>query len=583
MAMTTESEGKRFRLPLFQGILPIDRAGVGRDIIAGFTLAALSIPGTMGYTKIIGTPVITGLYTILIPMCLFAIFGSSRHLSVNADSATAAVVAAGLAGMAVRGSNEWLALCSLLALMAAVFMFAARVLRLGFLADFLSRTVLTGFLTGVGVQVSLLEVSGLLGLPRISNHPLSQIVHDAQSIGQTNLYALATSLAVLVVIIGGKKLSEKIPGGLIAVLGAIAVSWALNLDAHLATLGAVPSGLPTLGLPQVDWSWPLLWKLAPIALACFVVILSQSAATSRAYAAKYNDRFDENVDMVGLGMANLGAGLSGTFVVNGSPTNTAMVASGGGRSQISQITTSVIVLLVLLFLTGPLAHLPEAVLSAIVFLVAMKMIDVKGMTRIFVEARAEFWVALVTAATVVVVGVEQGIVLAMILSLLDHVRRSYRGTNVVIAADKRKKGWQTVALSAPQQIAPGLMVYQFSHSLYYANAGQFAEEIFELTKTRGQPPLTCLCVEAAAVGDVDFSAAAMLRDTATLLRQQGIRLVFANLSPDVRGQFDRHGITETLGEHAIYGSIHAVVAEYEDRSGAAEAPPSARNGGAAPA
>ncbi|WP_291982772.1 SulP family inorganic anion transporter [Candidatus Accumulibacter sp. ACC005] len=569
--MTQAREERGYRWPILQGILPIDRAGVGRDIIAGFTLAALSIPGTMGYTKIIGTPVITGLYTILIPMCLFAIFGSSRYLSVNADSATAAVVAAGLAGMAVRGSSEWLALCSLLALMAAVFMFAARVLRLGFLADFLSRTVLTGFLTGVGVQVSLLEVSGLLGLPRISNHPLAQIVHDAQSIGQTNPYALAMALAVLAVILGSKKVSEKIPGGLVAVIGAIAVSWALGIDAHLATLGAVPSGLPTLGLPQVDWSWPLLWKLAPIALACFVVILSQSAATSRAYAAKYNDRFDENVDMVGLGMANLGAGLSGTFIVNGSPTNTAMVAGGGGRSQISQITTSAIVLLVLLFLTGPLAHLPDAVLAAIVFLVAVRMIDIKGMTRIFVEARTEFWVALVTAATVVVVGVEQGIVLAMILSLLDHVRRSYRGTNSVIAADKRKKGWQMVALSAPQQIAPGLIVYRFSHSLYYANAGQFADEVLELAKTPGPSPLRCLCVEAAAIGDVDFSAAAMLRDTCKLLAEQGIRLVFANLAPDVCAQFERHGITAILGQHAIYGSIHALVAEYEDPPASAEA------------
>jgi SulP family sulfate permease len=353
--------------PVFQGIVPVDRSGLGRDIMAGFTLAALSIPGAMGYTKIIGTPVITGLYTILLPMSLFAIFGSSRHLAVGADSATAAVVAAGLAGMAVQGSSEWLALCSLLALMAAALMFLARVMRLGFLADFLSRTVLTGFLTGVGVQVSLLEVSGLLGLPRVGNDPLVQIVHDLRLIGETNPYALSVALAVLTVIIGGKRISEKIPGGLIAVLAAIAASWALNLGAHLETLGAVPSGLPTLGLPHVEWSWRLIQKLLPIAFACFVVILAQSAATSRAYAAKYSDHFDENVDMVGLGMANLGAGLSGTFIVNGSPTNTAMVNSGGGRSQISQLATSVLVLLVLLFLTGPLAYLPTAVLSAIVF------------------------------------------------------------------------------------------------------------------------------------------------------------------------------------------------------------------------
>jgi SulP family sulfate permease len=373
---------------------------------------------------------------------------------VGADSATAAVVAAGLAGMAVRGSNEWLALCSLLALMAAVLMFAARVLRLGFLADFLSRTVLVGFLTGVGVQVALLEVSGLLGLQRTSNDPLLEIVHDLRLIGETNVYAVSVALAVLVVILGCRRISERMPGGLIAVVAAIGVSWALNLDAHLETLGAVPSGLPTLGLPQVEWSWPLLQKLLPIAFACFIVILAQSAATSRAYAAKYNDRFDANVDMVGLGMANLGAGLSGTFIVNGSPTNTAMVDGGGGRSQVAQLTTCALVLVVLLFLTGPLAHLPTAVLSAIVFLVAVKMIDIKGMRRICTVARAEFWVALLTAATVVVVGVEQGILLAMVLSLIDHVRRGYRGTNLVIVADKKKRGWQTVPLNEPQAIAP---------------------------------------------------------------------------------------------------------------------------------
>ena len=566
--MAQDTQGQAFRLPVFQGLLPVDRSGLGRDVLAGFTLAALAIPGTMGYTKIIGTPVITGLYTILIPMSLFAIFGSSRHLSVGADSATAAVVAAGLAGMAVRGSNEWLALCSLLALLAAVFMFAARVLRLGFLADFLSRTVLTGFLTGVGVQVALLEVSGLLGLQRTSNEPLIEIVHDLRLIGEANPYAVCVSLAVLAVILGGKRISDKIPGGLIAVVAAIGVSWAMDLGAHLETLGEVPSGLPTLALPHVEWSWVLIQKLLPIAFACFVVILAQSAATSRAYAAKYNDRFDENVDMVGLGMANLGAGLSGTFIVNGSPTNTAMVDSGGGRSQVSQLTASGIVLVVLLFLTGPLAHLPTAVLSAIVFLVAVKMIDVKGMRRIFGEARAEFWVALLTAATVVVIGVEQGIILAMVLSLLDHVRRGYRGTNAIIAADKRKKGWQTVPLGEPQHIAPGLLIYLFGHSLYYANAAQFAEEVLRLAKDKAQPPLAWLCVEAAAIGDVDFSAAAMLRDTCTLLKQQGIRLVLANVSPLVRDQFDRYGITEVLGLDAIHGSVHAVVTAYEHQSAA---------------
>jgi SulP family sulfate permease len=227
--------------------------------------------------------------------------------------------------------------------------------------------------------------------------------------------------------------------------------------------------------------------------------------------------------------------------------------------------------------------LPTAVLSAIVFLVAVKMIDVKGMRRIFGEARAEFWVALLTAATVVVIGVEQGIILAMVLSLLDHVRRGYRGTNAIIAADKRKKGWQTVPLGEPQHIAPGLLIYLFGHSLYYANAAQFAEEVLRLAKGKAQPPLAWLCVEAAAIGDVDFSAAAMLRDTCTLLKQQGIRLVLANVSPLVRDQFDRYGITEALGVDAIYGSVHAVVAAYEHQSAASAGATTGETGGGPPA
>ena len=194
--MRTGTQTRGFRFPMFQGILPIDGSRLPGDIIAGLTLAALAIPETMGYTKIAGVPVILGLYTILIPITLFAIFGSSRHLVVGADSATAAILAAGLTGLAVRGSDEWVALCAVLAFMAAAFMFIARLIRLGFLADFLSRTVLVGFLTGVGVQVAIGQVSGMLDLPGGGNGPLEKLSHDLQHLGETNPYAAAVSFAV---------------------------------------------------------------------------------------------------------------------------------------------------------------------------------------------------------------------------------------------------------------------------------------------------------------------------------------------------------------------------------------------------
>ena len=417
-----ENNAHTFRFPILQGVLPIKRTQIPAEVIAGITLAALAIPEVMGYTKISGTPIVTGLYTLLIPMVLFGLFGSSRHLVVSADSATAAILSAGLVGLAAIGSDQYMALAEVLAFMAAGFLLLARFIGLGFMADFLSRTVLIGFLTGVGLQVALGEISGMLGLKGGGHGTLLKIWNDFQQIDQINLYSLSVTLSVLVVITSSKKLSHKIPGALLAVIGAIVASWLLDLKSHMHVLGTVPSGLPHIGLPDVNWDWELIEKLVPTAFAMFVVILAQSAATSRAYAIRYNENFSENTDLVGLGLANIGAGLSGTFVVNGSPTKTQMVDSAGGRTQLSLLITSLIVLLVLLFLTGPLAYIPDAVLSTVVFLIGIDLIDVKGMHSIFVRRRSEFWVALFTTLMVVCIGVEQGILFAILLSLGEGER-----------------------------------------------------------------------------------------------------------------------------------------------------------------
>ena len=552
-----------FRLPILQGVLPIKGAQIPAELIAGLTLAALAVPEVMGYTKIAGTPVITGLYTILIPMALFALFGSSRHLVVGADSATAAILAAGLVGLAATGSDEYVALAAVLAFMAAGFLILARIIGLGFLADFLSRTVLIGFLTGVGIQVALGEISGMLGLKGGGHGTLQKIWNDIQQIEQINFYALAVALSVLVVIVGSKKISKKIPGALIAVIGAIVLSWALGLKEHVHVLGSVPSGLPHIGLPEAKWSWDLIGKLVPTAFAMFVVILAQSAATSRAYAARYNERFSENTDLVGLGLANVGAGLSGTFVVNGSPTKTQMVDSAGGRTQLSLIVTAIIVLLVLLFLTGPLAYMPDAVLSAVVFLIGVDLIDVKGMQSIFAQRRSEFWVALITALMVVFVGVEQGIILAIVLSLINHTRRGYRPKNVVLVpSESGVLRAQPVATHA--QAAPGLLIYRFTHSMYYANAEQLSEEITGLVNS-ADPALRWFCLDASAVDDVDYSAAETLRSIFGILQGKGIRLVVAQVLDDVREE-SRYKLRQLFGEDAFYDTLDDVVKDYRKQT-----------------
>src|SRR5208283_2969606 len=258
------------------------------------------------------------------------------------------------------------------------------------------------------------------------------------------------------------------------------------------------------------------------------------------------------------------AALSGTFVVNGSPTKTQMVVSAGGRSQLAQITTSLIVLLVLLFLTGPLADMPNAVLSAVVFMIGVELIDLKGMRKIWVQRRSEFWVALITALVVIFIGVEQGILLAMVLSLIEHVRRSYRSKNVIVVPDKTG-GFRVMPVTAPEQVRPGLLVYRFAHTIYYANAQQLYEQVIGLS-SRAQPPLVWFCIEASAIADVDFTAASTLREIHGILKRQGTRLVFCQVINLVKAELDRYELTDLFGEDAFYTTVNAVIRAYDKRS-----------------
>lgn len=561
---TTDLATAKRRLPLFQGVLPIDRSRVGVDVVAGVTLAALAIPEVMGYTKIAGMPVITGLYTILVPVVAFAVLGSSRHLVVGADSATAAVLAAGLAGTAAAGSPEYVALAGALALLAAGLLLLARLIGLGFIADFLSRTVLIGFLTGVGIQVACGQVGGLLGIPSGSgvtigsinfDNTIGKLIATLQNLGQISWTTVAVSASVLVVILGTKFVTKKIPGALIAVVGAIVVSWHWDLVAHgVSTLGPVPGGLPTIARPDVGWSE--LPDLMGTAVSIFVLILAQSAATSRAYAAKYNDRFSENVDLVGLGTANIAAGLTGTFVVNGSPTKTQMVDSAGGRSQISQATMAVVVAVVLLFLTAPLSYMPNAVLAAVVFLIGVELVDLAGMRRILRQRRDEFVVATITAAVVVLVGVEQGIVIAIVASIVEHIRRSYRPPTAVLQPERSGEGFTSTPATPHARTVEGLVVYRFAASLYYANAEWFTEEVLRFVDGDGDgDPVRWICLDLSAVPDVDFTGSAALVQLHGALEEREVRLVFAEAMPDTRAELDRAGITDLVGAEAYYDSV----------------------------
>jgi MFS superfamily sulfate permease-like transporter len=537
---------------LFQGIRPLRRGSAARDAFAGFTLAAMNIPQALGYTRIAGTPVVTGLYTLLLPLVGFAAFGSSRYLVVAADSATAAILAGGLSTLSPIESEKYVALASLVALLTAGFLLLARVLKLGFLADFLSQTVLVGFLTGVGFQVAIAVIGEMLGVSVSSRRTPEQLAEVIRGLSGLHVPTLSLSAAVVAIVLVCRYLDPRLPGPLLAVVGAIVASPLFDLAGHgVALIQPLAGGMPRLGFPDV--SWREASGLVPIAASCFLMIIAQSAATARAYAARHRQPLDENRDIVGLSVANAAAALSGTFVVNGSPTQTAMVEKSGGQSQVAHLATACVVALVLLFFTGPLQYLPRCVLGAVVFTIAISLIDVRGLREIGRESPGELRLALFTAVVVVGVGVEQGILLAMALSLLRHVRHSYRPHTAVLV-EETPGMWRHTPAAPGATSGPGLVVYHFGADLFYANVGRFEAEVQHLVEN-APTPVRWLLIDAGAITSVDFTAARSLGVLLEDLRHRGVTLAFVHVESYMRADLDRHHLTEVIGANRIFDRL----------------------------
>ena len=552
-----EGGAVRKRLSVLGGLRPLTWANALRNVVPGVTLASMNIPQVLGYARIAGTAPITGLYTVLLPLVGFALFGSSPHLVVAADSATAAIFASSLSRIAVPGSAHYLALVGMTALETAAFLFAARVFKLGFLADFLSRTVLVGFLAGVGVQVGVAMLGDMIAVHTSSQNTLAQLWQIAHALPSGSVAAASLSGLVVAVILVSRRHVHRVPIPLLTVLAAIAASAAFHLRTHgIPTLGAVPGGLPAWGIPSVTWAQTL--TVLPVAASCFVMIIAQSAATARAFAARHAESVDADADILGLAVANAAAALSGTFVVNGSPTQTTMAERAGATSQFAQLVFAGIVLVVLLFFTGPLRYLPRCVLGAVVFTIAVGMIDVGALGEIRRESPGEFRLAMVTAVTVVTVGVGEAIMLAIALSLFRHVRHSYR-PHTAVFLPVPTGGWRPIPVAAGIRTEPGVVLYRFGADLFYANYNRFIDDLRTLTSAAALP-VRAVVVEAGAITNLDFTAARALRDLIASLAARDVALFFGRVSPSLRADLDRHGITATVGAARVYSTLHEAVA-----------------------
>ena len=531
-------------VPFFYGIRPIKFHELPRNILAGVTLAVIAIPEVMGYTKIAQTPIQTGIYTMLLPMLVFAIVGTSKHLVVAADSATAAILAQRITMLAHPASAEYMSYVTLLALLVGVLLLLCRFLKLGFIAKFLSRTVLVGFLTGVGIQVAYSQIPTMI----------------------KNSYTIVFSVLVILLILTPAILFRriailhKIPWALLAIILSIVVTYVWGFHTYVETIGTVPSGLPTFAIPSI--SLVTLSDLLPTALIIVIVIITQSSATSVIYATRYDETYDANSDLPGLGLANVAAAFTGTFVVNGSPTKTQIVDENGGRNQIAHLSAILVTLVVILFFTSPLQYLPSAVLAALVFTIGVKLIDIKNFKLIYQKKRREFYLAVLTAIVVVVAGVAYGLVLAIVLALMEHTYRGYNPKNSLlhpVPLENEHYAWEWKSINSKQQAKPGLVIYHFAAAMYYANVDRFVEEVQNLCSEI--PDVKQLAIDFSAIADVDYSASLVLLNLIRKMKDGQIVISFVQVEEHVMEQLISYGIIDVLGQDRVYERLSELMRE----------------------
>jgi high affinity sulfate transporter 1 len=540
------------------------RKYVAKDMVAGATLAAVAIPEVLGYTSISQTPLATGLYTIIFPTMVFALFCSSRLLVVGADSATAALMSAGLLTLGSVNltpySDEWVAYTSMVALTCAALLLLARILKLGFLGDFLSASVLIGFLTGVGIQVLSGQIPDLLGIPKGTGNWFEQQWAWITSLGDIQWETAAFAGATILIIVGFKRFAPRVPGALVAVVLLTGISAATDAASQgVAVVGAVPAGFPPVGLPQ-GFSLSDAFSVLGVALSCLVLIIAQSAATGRSFAMKHGDKVDINRDVGGLSGANLAAGLTGTFVVNGSPTKTEILDEQRGRSQVANLTMAAIALLFTMFFTTLLADMPKAVLAGIVFLIGVGLIDTLGMRTIHRKRQNEYWIALMTCVVVFAIGVEQGIILAVVVSLLDIIRRQYRPASFVVSETADGEPIYSEA-DAGAQSEPGLIVFRYDAELFYANANRFVEDVQAVVE--GAPdPVRWVILDATSVTDLDYSAWNSLKGLGEYLHAKGIHFGLARVDPDLQQSLDTYGYPKHFDPAMTFGTLEEAIAGF---------------------
>ncbi|SEK53262.1 SulP family inorganic anion transporter [Streptacidiphilus jiangxiensis] len=554
------------RLPGAAELRAADKGTRRRDLVVGLSVAAVALPSSLGMADLAGLPATAGLYATMLPLLAYALFGSSRQLIVGPDGATAALTATTLAPLAAGSLQHYGDLALTLTLLLGVYLALGALLRLGFMADFLSKPVLAGYFNGVGLQIIAGQAGKLLGIKVPGNHFFDTVEHLIMRLPRTSLTTLALSVSLLV--LGGvvKKLWPRAPVALIVVVVAIAASVGLSLSDHgVAVVGEVRRGLPVPTVPHVTLSdlFQLMLPAAGMALVSF----GDAIAITRNYAARNGYEIVPGREFTGIGAANLVSAFTQGMPVSSSGSRTAVNDASGGRSQWVGISVAVIALLVAAFATPLLKPLPKAALGVVLILSAVGMISASGMVRLRRVHDSEAALALATMLAVLAFGTLGGLLIAVGLSIGVFVYRTVRPHDAVLGRQPDVDGYHDIAIHEDAQTEPGLVVYRFDAPLYFPNALWFRDRVREVVAaTEARPdnggPVRWLVANVEAVTYIDSTAVQMLRDLHDELAERGIVLALARAKHPLRVVLRRSGLAQVLGEERIFPTVATAVAAY---------------------
>ena len=554
-----------------------------RDLVAGTVLTTLLVPQGMAYAELAGLPPITGLYTSIMCLLGYAVFGPSRILVLGPDSSLGPMIAATILPLiAAKGdAKRAIALASMLAIIVAAIMIVASVAKLGFIADLISKPTMIGYLNGLALTIIVGQLPKLFGFKIEAEGLISETTEFVKGLahGEAVAAAAVVGIAGIVLILVLQRWLPKVPAVLIMVVLAIAATSVFSLAEHgVSLVGELPKGFPPLTLPHVG-----LADLGPLfagALGIALVSLADTISTATAFAARTGQEIDGNGEMLGIGTANLAAGLFQGFPVSTSGSRTAVAERAGAKTQLTGVTGAVLIILMIVLVPGLFRNLPNPALAAVVITAALSLADIPGTLRLWRQRKTEFLLSIAAFLGVALLGVLPGIAIAVGLSILNVFRRAWWPYNTVLGRVEGLAGYHDTRSYPGASQLPGLVIYRFDAPLLFANAKRFRDEVSGLAAA--DPPPRWIVIAAEPVTDVDTTASDVLEELDEALNSRGISLIFAELKDPVRAKIERYGLTRTIDPRHFFPTIGAAVAAFREETGA-EWPASSSQPGGIPA